>query len=181
MTAFDSSSATAHLRDFQRATVDHVSSRLFEDSSQRRFLVADETGLGKSLVARGVIAKTIDEMIGRDDIDRIDIVYVCSSVELARQNLKRLDCADLLDGGDRISADRLTLLALAGDDFEKVRPGLSKPVNLIAFTPGTSFSHGHSWGQARERALIVRLLEDIVHPTDSEFAAAQADLHRQRP
>ena len=57
-------SADAHLSKlklFQRHTVEHVCRRFFDDvPAARRFLVADETGLGKSMVARGVIAKTID-------------------------------------------------------------------------------------------------------------------------
>ena len=51
------------LKDFQRRTVDRVHERLWDaDDPTRRFLVADEVGLGKTLVARGVIAKTIDHL-----------------------------------------------------------------------------------------------------------------------
>ena len=44
------------LKDFQRATVE----RVFDlyTSGHNRVLVADEVGLGKTLIARGVIAKT---------------------------------------------------------------------------------------------------------------------------
>lgn len=44
------------LKDFQRATVE----RVFElyKSGQSRVLVADEVGLGKTLIAKGVIVKT---------------------------------------------------------------------------------------------------------------------------
>ncbi len=46
------------LKDFQKDTVDYVFARLYTDGDYtRRFLVADEVGLGKTLVARGVIAK----------------------------------------------------------------------------------------------------------------------------
>jgi len=43
------------LKDFQRATVERIDS-LFRNG-QKRVLVADEVGLGKTLIARGVIAK----------------------------------------------------------------------------------------------------------------------------
>ena len=76
------------LKDFQRATVDQVDERLFGDDPTRRFLVADEVGLGKTLVARGVIAKAIDRLW--DDVERIDVVYICSNAQIARQNLARL-------------------------------------------------------------------------------------------
>ncbi len=77
---------------FQRTTVDHVTRRFYDPRpTPRRFLVADETGLGKSLVARGVIARTIEHLQDRADVDRIDVVYVCSNADIAEQNLKRLD------------------------------------------------------------------------------------------
>ncbi len=66
------------LKPFQRATVDYVFQRLFTDASPtRQFLVADEVGLGKTMVARGVIAKTIEQLTGK--VDRIDVVYICSN------------------------------------------------------------------------------------------------------
>ncbi len=43
----------AGLKDFQRATVDRID-RLYR-SGQNRVLVADEVGMGKTLVARGAI------------------------------------------------------------------------------------------------------------------------------
>ena len=48
------------LKDFQRRTVRHAFHRLYKaKNSSRRFLVADEVGLGKTLVARGIAAKCI--------------------------------------------------------------------------------------------------------------------------
>ena len=50
------------LKPFQRATVDHVFHHMYERQPfSRRFLVADEVGLGKTLVARGVMARIIDK------------------------------------------------------------------------------------------------------------------------
>src|SRR3954454_4029131 len=80
----------ARLKDFQRATVEHVHRRLWEDDDAvKRFLVADEVGLGKTMVARGVIAKTIDHLWDTDT--RIDVVYISSNAQIARQNLNRLN------------------------------------------------------------------------------------------
>ncbi len=94
------------LKDFQRATVEHAFDRLFmaEDSSHR-FLVADEVGLGKTMVARGVVAKAIEHLQARK-VKRIDVVYVCSNAEIARQNIGRLAVA----GEVAALASRLTLL-----------------------------------------------------------------------
>ena len=61
MTQYDFSHTRAGLKDFQRATVDYVFERLYGDRDPVwRFLVADEVGLGKTLVAKGLIARTIE-------------------------------------------------------------------------------------------------------------------------
>ena len=57
----------AQLKDFQCATVERIN-ELFRDG-QNRVLVADEVGLGKTLIARGAIAKTaIIQYEKNDDI-----------------------------------------------------------------------------------------------------------------
>ena len=105
----DTEAVLAPLKTFQRATVEHAFHRLFEArDSTHRFLVADEVGLGKTLVARGIIAKTIDHLW--DTVRRIDIVYICSNGSIARQNLRKLH----VTGSDERSfelATRLTMLA----------------------------------------------------------------------
>ncbi len=109
MTRFDAGPVLAGLKDFQRATVEHVARRFFTDAQPtRRFLVADETGLGKSVVARGVIAKTLEHLQDDDSVDRIDVVYICSNADIARQNLDRLEIT-----GSRATqmSTRLTMLA----------------------------------------------------------------------
>ena len=59
------------LKAFQRCTVEHAFHRLFTaDDSTGRFLVADEVGLGKTLVARGIIARAIRSPLERRQTDR---------------------------------------------------------------------------------------------------------------
>ena len=65
---FRAAPALAPLKAFQRRTVDYV----FDDSTARtdpvrQFLVADEVGLGKTMVARGVIARMIEHLWDSDD------------------------------------------------------------------------------------------------------------------
>jgi len=43
------------LAEFQRAAVETICERLMDSCGSRRFLLADEVGLGKTVVARGVI------------------------------------------------------------------------------------------------------------------------------
>lgn len=117
------------LKDFQRATVAHVNQRLWLDEQPARsFLVADQVGLGKTMVARGVIAHTIDHLWHRED--RIDIIYICSNSQIARQNLRRL----AIEGFQVDHANRLTMLP------EALKGLRQNKVNFISFTPGTSFT-----------------------------------------
>ena len=64
------------LNPFQRRPVEHAFHRLFKaEDGTGRFLFADEVGLGKTLVARGIIVKAIDHLWNA--VVRIDIVYIC--------------------------------------------------------------------------------------------------------
>jgi hypothetical protein len=138
------------LKDFQRDTVEYVYQRLFLDSDkQRRFLIADEVGLGKTLVARGLIAKAIDSLWDEKKGDRIDVVYICSNASIARQNINRLN----VTGEESFEiASRITLLPVTIRDLKH------RKLNFISFTPGTSFDLKSSLGQMDERALLFWLL-----------------------
>ncbi len=140
------------LKPFQRRTVDHAFRRLFLDTdSTSRFLVADEVGLGKTLIARGIIARAIDHLW--DDVDRIDIVYICSNASIARANLPKLQIGGASERSFAL-ATRLTMLAaeLAPRDGEP--SFMDNKLNFVSFTPRTSFAMGHSDGQRRERELL---------------------------
>ena len=162
------------LKPFQRRTVDHAFDRLFvAEDSTARFLVADEVGLGKTLVARGIIARAIDHLW--DKAGRIDIVYICSNASIARANLPKLRVGG---AGERsfALATRLTMLAteLAPRDGG---PGLANSkLNFVSFTPGTSFELGHSTGQRRERKLLFHLLAPLPLVTGGKRRTALMNL-----
>ena len=147
------------LKSFQRRTVEHAFHRLFTaKDSTGRFLVADEVGLGKTLVARGIIARTIDHLW--NDVKRIDIVYICSNAGIARANLPKLKNRGAEEHSFEL-ATRLTMLAteLARKEGE---PGLiNSKLNFVSFTPGTSFNMGHSAGQRPEREVLFQLLDPL--------------------
>jgi hypothetical protein len=138
------------LKDFQRRTVERVHDQFWHPTDPtRRFLVADEVGLGKTMVARGVIAKTIDHLW--DDVPRIDVVYICSNAQIARQNLPKLRVGE--DVAERHHADRLTMLASELHHLE------GRKLNFVSFTPGTSFNVSKSGGRVEERVLLYQLLK----------------------
>lgn len=147
----DTASVLAGLKDFQRVTVDYVFERFYGLAPTRRFLVADEVGLGKTLVARGVIARTIEHLWNSTPrIERIDIIYICSNADIARQNVQRLNIP-----GCEVTAQstRLTLLPLQMHDLRRNR------VNFVALTPGTSFEQTGGGGRMDERVLLYWLLD----------------------
>ena len=155
MTRYDAEPWLGHLTEFQRRSVDHVIDQFYGRSNANRFLVADETGLGKTMVAQGVIARAIEELQSR--VKRIDVVYVCANSDLARQNIRRLN---VTGQGEIPFSSRLTLLGEHSRRLKKAKDA-DVAVNLVSFTPGTSFDMGHSLGQARERAMIAVALMQI--------------------
>ena len=144
------------LKPFQRRTVDHAFHRLFTaQDGTSRFLVADEVGLGKTLVARGIIARAIDYLW--DDVERIDIIYICSNGSIARANLPKLRIGGVSERSFAL-ATRLTMLATELASRDDGTGLVDSKLNFVSFTPGTSFNMGHSSGQRREREVLFHLL-----------------------
>lgn len=137
------------LKDFQCRTVEYVFNRMYSDHNPaRRFLVADEVGLGKTLVARGIVAKVVERLQNKGK-KRIDILYICSNASIAQQNLNRLNVTDQKTSS---FATRLTLLPLQLQSLK------ANGINFISFTPGTTFDLRSRGGKVEERALIYRML-----------------------
>lgn len=126
---------------FQEAAVEHIVARLRDASGSRRMLLADEVGLGKTVVARGVIERLLERRR-----KPLTVIYLCSNAEIAEQNRKKLDPSS------RRPVGRVTELALERRDDDA---GLL----LYSFTPGTSLKDGT--GLAWERRLLLYLLYRI--------------------
>ena len=152
---FRAAPALAPLKAFQRRTVDYVFERFYgSDDPVRQFLVADEVGLGKTMVARGVIARMIEHVW--DTTARIDILYICSNQAIAAQNLNRLN---VLGRRELALPTRMTLIPLQLRGQEGLD---ANKVNFISLTPGTTFDLRSATGVTQERALLQHLLHDLV-------------------
>ena len=156
----------ARLKPFQRRTVEWAFECLFPADGRPcsgRFLVADEVGLGKTMVARGVLAKTLRHLQGR--VGRVDVVYICSNADIAQQNIRRLSIPALKQIGFS-SQGRLTLMPLIplGPDGQPKRESAlpSTGVNFQALTPGTSLDFRNDPGQALERALLAQMVSKVL-------------------
>lgn len=140
-----------NLKPFQQATVRRAVEALTDRRGSRRFLVADETGLGKTQIAKEVIRGMFLD-------DRpLKVFYVCSSLTIIHQNREAL--LEVLPPAQRAEAivpvDRLTLLP-------STKPSSRAPLTLYTLTPGTSVALGKRTGRVDERAVIWSLLRDAV-------------------
>ena len=139
------------LKPFQRRSVDYVFERLYGADATPRFLLADEVGLGKTMVAKGVVARAIDRLWNARE--RIDIVYICSNHDIARQNISRLN---ITGKKDFALASRITLLPISRESSQLH----GQKLNFVSFTPGTSFDLKSSMGVSTERVLLYHLLAE---------------------
>ena len=139
-------------KPFQRATVDAAARAYSDPDGSRRFLVADEVGLGKTVVARGVI-----EELSRQRRP-LRVFYVCSNLAIGAQNLRRL--VSFLPSEEAKSAT-------ASVDRPSLMPTRVPPshgcVQVYLLTPGTALpSRRGRAGEGRfeERAFGVALIDE---------------------
>ena len=142
------------LTPFQRSTVEHIADLYAHE--QRRVLVADEVGLGKTLIARGVISK-IARLREHEGDDLVKVAYVCSNASIAAQNISKLridgDVKLASAGSSRLSMQHLKIAQERGDEELKARY-----IQITPLTPSTSFSINSGTGTMHERALILAVL-----------------------
>ena len=143
-------------KEFQRRTIKRVLQAFHRRRRIRRFLVADEVGLGKTIVARGVMESMLKRK-RREDGGPLCVFYMCNSLAIAAQNRSNLlkaqpEGAEAEDAVCKV--DRLTLVAMheLPDEY---------PLHLYTLTPDTSMPDRkgrNRAGTARERALIHNIL-----------------------
>ena len=152
------------LKDFQRATVSRID-ELYR-SGQKRVLVSDEVGLGKTLIARGTVAKLAKIRKSEGD-PLVKIVYICSNIAIAEQNLNKLRITNEIKtenaGYSRLSMQHLNIF-MQENDTEL----LDRYIQLIPLTPDTSFRMTSGAGTVAERALMFAILKRIPDILDYE-------------
>ena len=145
------------LKDFQRATVNRIE-KLYR-VGQMRVLVSDEVGLGKTLIARGTVAK-LAKMQKEQGDNLVKVVYICSNVSIAEQNLNKLRISSELrtesTGSSRLSMQHIKIFRQENDEEL-----LSRYIQLIPLTPDTSFRMTTGAGTVDERALMFAILRRI--------------------
>ena len=163
----------SELKDFQKITVEHID-KLY-NSRKMRILVSDEVGLGKTLVARGTIAR-FAKMRKREGADLVKIVYVCSNSAIADQNLNKLridrNVKQESSNTSRLSMQHLNIFLQENDKELK-----DSYIQLIPLTPDTSFKMTCGSGKASERALMFVVLKglDELKPYLNQLEIAMID------
>lgn len=132
----------AELREFQKAAVERIV-HMLQTNSSGRFLLADEVGLGKTLIAQGVVQRLAERR------KRFTVVYLCSNLEIAAQNAEKLAPRD---SQAKALKDRLTLMTLGINQETQAK------LRIYSFTPGTSLELGRSTGIKRERRFLLYLI-----------------------
>lgn len=138
-------------KPFQEAAINAALATFGDLAGRRRFLVADEVGLGKT-----VVAKELARHMSEDGRRPLVIYYIANGHAVSHQNKGRV--VGFLNDAQRKAAiatpDRLSLIAIAK------RP--DNPVLIYALTPATSFPGARArltGGRKEERAFLKVLLE----------------------
>ncbi len=159
MSIYDFQSATAdRIADiFRTATID-ADGKEIKNGGHRRVLLADEVGLGKTHVASAVIER-VREMRKAVNDDMFRVVYVCSNMSIANQNIEKLGVKNKADVTEsRLSMQHLTIREREAEIVDSKSDKMGEII--IPLTPSTSFSlRGNSKGNANERALIATILD----------------------
>lgn len=147
------------VRDFQEATANRIV-ELFR-GGQKRVLLSDEVGLGKTIIARAVIDRVRDlPNVQSDGIYKI--VYVCSNQNIIHQNIRNLG----IDDGkiEDLRSCRLSMQHLI------IQEKSADKEQLIPLTPSTSFKMTSGLGNGDERALmcvVLFYLEELKNKKES--------------
>lgn len=162
------------LKDFQQATVKRITSLFADPTHSHRILVADEVGLGKTIVAKGVIASLLLDWREKRPFR---VTYICSNLALAAENRSKLAVfkdQSLARLVREPSFSRLAEVAL----LQESDLGDGALLEVCTLTPSTSFSMTYGAGNKRERLVIFAAL--LLHKDIAPLQGKLSDLFRDR-
>lgn len=145
------------LKDFQRVTVDRIH-YLFTKKGQKRILLSDEVGLGKTLVAKGVMSRFLKYRVCAENDNIVKVVYICSNSTIVDQNLNKLK----IDKRFQVCSGNTSRLSMQHLNIFNQEYGVDESdvqIQLIPLTPETSFNVSNSQGTVEERALMYAILK----------------------
>jgi hypothetical protein len=148
------SDALEGLKDFQLASVDALHDGLYQQG-RPRMLLADEVGLGKTVVARGLIARLLQERMAAGKHRPLKITYICSNQVIAGENIRKLNPFPSTSTTRR-SVSRIAYLAWPEKTPKRGQENHLLEINTL--TPATSFQLGFGVGNKLERRLIYAAL-----------------------
>lgn len=151
------------LKRFQRASVERLVEQYNDPEHSGRMLVADEVGLGKTIVAKGVIARLLSQHIQVSKVKQrpFRVTYICSNLALARENQQKLALFKEDDAKKWVkqpSFGRLVELAVEPNSEDEQSDAI---IEVCSLTPTTSFTLTAGTGSCRERAIIAVLLANL--------------------
>ena len=144
-------------KKFQELSAEKIYKRLYCTKSaspddKKRFLLADEVGLGKTITAAKVIEKRAANL--KKENKSMKVGYVCSNLALAKTNADKL----IRNVGSNLSAnfakhDRISLFFLdyycAGQKYKK--SDNHSDIEIFPITPATSLKKRRGNGKEEER------------------------------
>lgn len=156
------------LRDFQRATVTEACMRLDGPNGLHgRLLVGDEVGLGKTLVARGIVASLLSRRLENGRAAQpLRVVYICSNQALAQENAGKLAVFSGSEQQQWVSSLQFSRLAELGLQQDAPKPGVL--MESCSLTPATSFSLTRGGGNALERHILWRAVKEARQIQDTQ-------------
>ncbi|MGF1736517.1 DEAD/DEAH box helicase [Photobacterium satsumensis] len=154
----------ASLKDFQQATVESLVAKFSDPEHSHRMLVADEVGLGKTIVAKGVIAKLLQQHLSSWSTTATGnqrpfrVTYICSNLALADENRQKLAVFGKNEAKRWVkqpSFRRLIELAAISRTPDNEE---GKVIEVCTLTPATSFTLTLGSGNCWERVIIANVV-----------------------
>ena len=147
--------------DFQKATVIEAINKYINEG-KNKILVADEVGLGKTFVAKGII-KVLYELQKDSGNNSISVVYMAPNEAVLSQNVSELSDISGVDKQSqaKFSTQRPVLQFDNPNLQNKAGNNNLNGIKIYSSSPGVAFGTKSKFGDKKERLLICAILTKI--------------------